>query len=93
MLIATKPNAPNLLCQFDRATVNRPLMRARLGARRGAELWAHHLHHLFFVASFAPMRLFTQLVGLEMGGNVNRTNLLLAASLFGSAAIASFMWG
>ena len=60
MLVATKPNAPNLLCQFDRATVNRPLMRARLGARRGAKLWAHHLHHLFFVASFAPMMLFTR---------------------------------
>ena len=28
-------NAPNQLNEFDRATVNRPLMRARLGACRG----------------------------------------------------------
>ena len=35
-IVAMKPNAPNPLNQFDRATVNRPLMRARLGARRGA---------------------------------------------------------
>jgi hypothetical protein len=42
MLIAMKPNAPHPISQFDRATVNRPLMRARLGARTGAELRAHH---------------------------------------------------
>ena len=42
MLIAMKPNAPHPINQFDRATVNRPLMRARLGARTGAELRAHH---------------------------------------------------
>ena len=34
-IVAMKPNAPNQLNQFDRATVNRPPMRARLGARRG----------------------------------------------------------
>ena len=35
-IVAMKPNAPTPLNQFDRATVNRPLMRTRLGARRGA---------------------------------------------------------
>ena len=44
MLVAMKPNAPNQLNQFDRATVNRPLMRARLGACRGGELRPHHFH-------------------------------------------------
>ena len=57
-IVAMKPNAPNPLNQFDRATVTRPLMRARLGARRGANcgptismITAHAL--LFLVASFA----------------------------------------
>ena len=45
MLVAMKPNAPNQLNQFDRATVTRPLMRARLGACRGGELRPHHLGH------------------------------------------------
>ena len=44
MLVAMKPNAPNSLNQFDRDTVNRPLMRTRLGARTGAKRRAHHLH-------------------------------------------------
>ena len=43
-IVAMKPNGPNPLSQFDRAAVNRPLMRARLGGRRG-ELRPHHLRH------------------------------------------------
>jgi hypothetical protein len=57
MLVAMKPKAPNQLNQFDRATVTRPLMRARLGACRGANcgptismITAPAL--LFLVASF-----------------------------------------
>ena len=40
-----KPNAPNPLNQFDRATVNRPPNAGAIRGPQGGELRPHHLRH------------------------------------------------
>jgi hypothetical protein len=57
MLVAMKPNAPNQLNQFDRATVNRPPDAGAIRGLQGGEMRPHHsmttvLALLFLVASF-----------------------------------------
>ena len=45
MLVAMKPNAPNPLNQFDRATVNRPPNAGAIrGPAGGGELRPRNLH-------------------------------------------------
>ena len=55
MPVAMKPNAPHPISQFGPATVNRPLMRARLGARTGAKLRAQSM--IVFRRVVCPMTL------------------------------------
>ena len=72
MLVAMKPNAPNQLNQFDRATVNRPLMRARLGACRGGELQPHHFHD-HGARPIVPCRVIRRMTLILKHGNKNRS--------------------
>ena len=44
MLVAMKPNAPNQLNQFDRATVNRPPDAGAIRGLQGGELRPHHFN-------------------------------------------------